>query len=217
MVTQNAWIAITVVVFVAGIGIGLAYVGGAHMMGMQNMMTQMHGSQSANGQMGGSGGMGGMMGGMGGSGGGHGSSDSSGGGHGSSGGMGGMMGGGGGPSRHGVFYGPGTLHQTCHMTGDMPPHYCEPYYKAMSSVMGVKISNVEPVNEKTLRVTLSELSVDKPGINKDITVNIGAGSLSGTEMVPGGWNGKTTVDVALDGMGNIYSHKSMHVHIFPSA
>ena len=52
---------------------------------------------------------------------------------------GGMMGSGG-PSRHGVFYGPGTVHQICHMKGDMPPHFCEPYYKAMSSVVGVKMS-----------------------------------------------------------------------------
>ena len=32
----------------------------------------------------------------------------------------GMSMGGGGPSRHGVFYGPGTVHQQCDMGGNMP-------------------------------------------------------------------------------------------------
>ena len=148
-----------------------------------------------------------QMGGMGSSGGGmsHGGDDSSG----------GMMGGGGGPSRHGVFYGPGTIHQQCHMSGDMPPHYCEPYYKAMSSVVGVKISSVEPVNEKTLQVKLKEIGIGGNGENENISVSIGAGDLVGTGIVNGGWSGTTTVDVPVKGMGHIYNHHSMHVHIFP--
>jgi len=144
--------------------------------------------------------MGGMMGG------GHGSS--------SDGSSGGMMGSGG-PSRHGVWYGPGTVHQQCHMKGDMPPHYCEPYYKVMSSVIGVRVSNVDPVNEKTLRVTLKELSVVNRGINERISVSVGAGDLVGTATVDGGWSGSTTVDVPVKGMGHIYQRGSMHVHIFP--
>ena len=151
--------------------------------------------------------MGGMMGGSSGGGMSHGGGDSS------SGGM--MMGGGGGPSRHGVFYGPGTVHQQCHMGGDMPPHYCEPYYKAMSSVVGVKISNVEPVNEKTMRITLKEVNVGGNGVSQKISVSTGAGDLVGTGIVEGGWSGTTTIDVPLKGMGHIYTHKSMHVHIFP--
>ena len=127
----------------------------------------------------------------------------------------GMMMGGGGPSRHGVFYGPGTVHQQCHMGGDMPPHYCEPYYKAMSSVVGVKISNVEPINEKMLRVTLTEVNVGGNGIDQTISVSAGAGDLAGTGIANGGWSGTTTVDVPLKGMGHIYKHKSMHIHIFP--
>jgi len=127
----------------------------------------------------------------------------------------GMSMGGGGPSRHGVFYGPGTVHQQCNMSGDMPPHYCEPYYKAISSVVGVKISNVEPVNEKTLRVTLKEVNVGGNGVNQKISVSTGAGDLAGTGIIEGGWSGTTTVDVPLKGMGHIYTHKSMHVHIFP--
>lgn len=126
---------------------------------------------------------------------------------------GGMMGGG--PSKHGVFYGPGTTHQQCHKGGDMPPHYCEPYYKVMSSVVGVKVSNVDPVDEKTLRVTLRELGVASTGINQKISISAGAGSLVGTAVIDGGWSGVTTVDVPLKGMGHIYTHKSMHVHIFP--
>ncbi|MGY5149865.1 MAG: hypothetical protein ACW9W3_07355 [Candidatus Nitrosopumilus sp. bin_68KS] len=129
----------------------------------------------------------------------------------SSGGM--MMGGG--PSKHGIWYGPGTVHQQCHKDGGMPPHYCEPYYKAMSSVVGVKVSNVDPVNEKTLKVTLKELSVAKSGVNQKISLSAGAGDLVGTAVVDGGWSGSTTVDVPLKGMGHIYNHGSMHVHIFP--
>ena len=203
MVTQNAWIAITISVFFAGLAIGLISIAGPfmtqgmHMQGMMQMASDMSASSSG-------GGMGGMS---------HGGSDSGGG----MGGMGGMMGGGGGPSRHGVFYSPGSVHQICHMKGDMPPHYCEPYYKAMSSVKGVKISNVEPLSDKQIRVTLLELSADKSGINSPISVNAGAGPLSGTAMVSGGWSDRTTVDLTLEGSSTIYAHKSMHVHIFPGS
>ena len=103
----------------------------------------------------------------------------------SSGGM--SMGGGGGPSRHGVFYGPGTVHQQCNMGGDMPPLYCEPYYKAMSSVVGVRITNVDPVNEKTLRITLKELNVESNGVNQKISVTAGSGDLVGSGIIDGGW------------------------------
>jgi hypothetical protein len=125
------------------------------------------------------------------------------------------MKGGGHPSKHGVFYAPGTTHQECHKGGDMPPHYCEPYYKAMSSVIGVKITNVDPVDEKTLRISLRELSVESPGIHQKISISAGVGDLIGTAIVDGGWSGTTTVDIPLKGMGHIYNHKSMHVHIFP--
>jgi hypothetical protein len=128
--------------------------------------------------------------------------------------MGGMMGGGG-PDGHGIWNAPGTVHQQCHMGVDMPPHYCEPYYKAMSSVIGVKISNVDPVDEKTLRVTLKEISIATPGINHKISVSAGTGDLVGTAVVNGGWSGTTTVDVPLKGMGHIYNHGSMPIHIFP--
>ncbi len=128
---------------------------------------------------------------------------------------GGMMMGSGGPSHHGIWYGPGTVHQQCHMGGDMPPHYCEPYYKAMSSVIGVRVTNVDPVDEKTLRVTLKEISVATPGVNQKITVSAGSGDLTGTGIVNGGWSGTTTIDVPLKGIGHIYNHGSMHVHIFP--
>ena len=122
---------------------------------------------------------------------------------------------GGGPSRHGIWYGPGTVHQQCQMGGDMPPRYCEPYYKAISSVVGVKISKVEPVNEKTLQVTLKEIGIGGNGINENISVSIGAGDLVGTGIVNAGWSGTTTIDVPVKGIGHIYNHKSMHVHIFP--
>ena len=42
-----------------------------------------------------------------------------------------------------------------------------------------------------------------------------AGDLVGTGIVNGGWSGTTTIDVPVKGMGHIYNHKSIHVHIFP--
>ena len=125
------------------------------------------------------------------------------------------MGGMGGPDGHGIWNAPGTTHEQCHAGMDMPPHYCEPYYKTMSSVVGVKISNVDPVDERTLRVTLKEISVATPGINNKISVSAGTGDLVGTAIVNGGWSGSTTVDIPLKGMGHIYNHASMSVHIFP--
>jgi hypothetical protein len=61
-------------------------------------------------------------------------------------------------------------------------------------------------------VTLREIGI---GVNENISVSIGAGDLVGTGIVNGGWSVTTTVDVPVKGMGHIYSHKSMHVHIFP--
>jgi len=46
-------------------------------------------------------------------------------------------------------------------------------------------------------------------------INYHSGDLVGAAVVDGGWSGTTTVDVPLNGMGHIYNHKSMHVHIFP--
>ncbi|MGB0028855.1 MAG: hypothetical protein WBP64_18665, partial [Nitrososphaeraceae archaeon] len=45
---------------------------------------------------------------------------------------------------------PGTLNQMCHMGNDMPAHYCEPSYHVMSSVQGVKVSAVSPLNNNSL-------------------------------------------------------------------
>jgi len=116
---------------------------------------------------------------------------------------------------HGIWYGPGTVHRQCNMGGNMPPHYCEPYYKVMSSVVGVQISNVDPIDQKTLKVTLKEISVVALGINQKISVSVGGGDLVGTSVVNGGWSGSTSVDVPLTGMGHIYNHGTMSVHIFP--
>jgi hypothetical protein len=110
---------------------------------------------------------------------------------------------------------PLALHQQCHDMGGMPPHYCEPYYNTMSSVVGVRISNVDPVDERTIRVTLKEISIATPGINQKISVSAGTGDLVGTAIINGGWSGTTTVDVPLKGMGHIYNHERMPVHIFP--
>ena len=53
---------------------------------------------------------------------------------------------------------PGAINEMCHTGGNMPPHYCEPSYQVMSSVKGVKITNVEIVNDTSIILTLSDLN-----------------------------------------------------------
>jgi len=60
------------------------------------------------------------------------------------------------------------------------------------------------------------LNIEKgAGVNQKISLSAGAGDLAGTAVVNGGWSGTTVVDVPLLGMGHIYNHESIHVHIFP--
>ncbi len=133
-----------------------------------------------------------------------------------SGGMSGMSGMGsmsGGQSRHGQFYSPGTVHQTCHQDSTMSPAYCEPYYQTMSSIPGVKITSIHPVDNNTLEVTLREISTAKNGIHQDTTLFVGNNFLSGNVNIPSGWEDKTTVKIPLSGMGIIYDYESMHAHL----
>ena len=139
-----------------------------------------------------------------------------------SGGMSGMSGMGGmsgmsGMSRHGNFFVPGSIHQLCHQDSTMSPAYCEPYYHVMSSIPGVRITNIDPIDNTTLEVTLTEISSAKNGIHQDVTLFVGNDFLFGSVNVPGGWNGKTTVNVPLSGMGIVYDFESMHAHLLASS
>ena len=134
-----------------------------------------------------------------------------------SGGMSGMSGmgsmSGGMQSRHGQFYSPGIVHQLCHQDSTMSPAYCEPYYQVVSSIPGVKITHIHPVDNTTLEVTLTEVNSAKNGIDQDATIFVGNDFLSGNADILGGWSGKTTVNVNLQGMGIIYDYESMHAHL----
>ncbi len=131
------------------------------------------------------------------------------------GGMGGMagMGGMGGGMR--AQHAPGSVEQKCHEPGDMPPHYCEPSYKVMSSAKGIRVSVVSPAADNAIMVTLQELNRMSPGVDHPVVVAAGTGDLAGAVVVQGGWKGTTSVEVPLVGNDSIYSHESMHVHVFP--
>ena len=95
----------------------------------------------------------------------------------------------------------------------MSPAYCEPYYQTMSSIPGVKITSVHPVDNTTLEVTLAEIGSAKNGIHQDTNIFVGSDFLSGNVNVQSGWEGKTIVKVPLSGMGIIYDYESMHAHL----
>jgi hypothetical protein len=120
---------------------------------------------------------------------------SSGMGGGSSGMGGGSSGMGGGPSGmggggHGMMMMnvPGMVQQMCHMGKDMPPLYCEPNYKVMSSVKGLKISNVNPINDNELQVVINSInSVSNATTTttgqQNIVVVGGGGDLAGSTVL----------------------------------
>ena len=170
------------------------------------------GSSGMGGGMdGGSSGMGGGMdGGSSGMGGGMSDDD----GHGSSG-----MGGGG----HGMMMMnvPGFVQQMCHMGKDMPPLYCEPNYKVMSSVKGLKISNVNPINDNELQVVINSInSVSNATTTttgqQNIVVVGGGGDLAGSTVLDiTGGSQKITTELKLIGSGSIYNLEHIHLHLFP--
>ena len=154
---------------------------------------------------GGSSGMGGGMGG-GSSGMGDGSSGMGGGGH-------GMM----------MMNVPGFVQQMCHMGKDMPPLYCEPNYKVMSSVKGLKISNVNPINDNELQVVINSINsvsnatttTTTPG-QQNIVVVGGGGDLAGSTVLDiSGGSQKITTELKLIGSGSIYNLEHIHLHLFP--
>ena len=181
---MNRYILIAVIAGIFGVGI-LVGAYGNYLMQMNHMQTMMSG-------MGGMSGMGSMSGGMGGMSG-----------------MGSMSG----MSRHGAFLVPGSVHQLCHQDSTMSPAYCEPHYQVMSSIPGVRISHIHPVDNTTLEVTLTTTNSAKSTINQGTTVFVGNDYLFGSANVPSGWKDKTTVNVPLKGMGIVYDYESMHGHL----
>ena len=152
----------------------------------QNMtnMTNMIGM--GGGQMGGMGG--GQMGGMGG------------------GQMGGMMG--------DLGNQPGTVNEICHMGNDMPPHYCEPSYHVMSSVLGVRVSDVSLIGNQEIMVSLQELNTLSNGTRHGIVIVGGGGDLAGATLVNAGWKDNTTASLRFVGTGSVYNLSGLHLHLF---
>ena len=126
-------------------------------------------------------------------------------------GMSGMSGG----MEHGADHTPGMTNEMCNMGEDMPPHYCEPSYQVMSSVKGVKISDVAILNDTSVMVTVGELNPMSNNTVEDIVVVGGGGDLAGSTILEGNWKQNTTSTLNLVGTGSVYSTDKLTVHIFP--
>ena len=127
-------------------------------------------------------------------------------------GMSGMKGGEGG---HGMEM-PGMVQQKCHMGTDMPPHYCEPNYAVMSSMKGLKISNVNPISDNELQVVINNMNaVSNATDQQNIVVVGGGGDLAGSTVLDIAGLQKITTELKLIGSGSIYSLGKIHLHLFP--
>jgi hypothetical protein len=110
---------------------------------------------------------------------------------------------------------PGMIKEMCHMGEDMPPHYCEPSYQVMSSVKGIKVSDVAIVNDTSLIVTVSEFNPVSNSTVGDIAIVGGGGNLAGSTLLEGNWKQNTTSTLNLVGTGSAYSTNKLTVHLFP--
>jgi hypothetical protein len=113
---------------------------------------------------------------------------------------------------------PGAVHQMCHMGKDMPPTYCEPSYTVMSSVKGLKISNVNPINDNELEVVIENMNrlSNATTMYQQTIVVVGGGSdLAGSTVLDIGDSQKTTTKLKLIGSGSIYNIEKIHVHLLP--
>ena len=124
-----------------------------------------------------------------------------------------MMGG----SGHGSKI-PGMVQQVCHSGNGMVPHYCEPTYKVMSSVKGLKILDVDPISDNQLQVVVSYFNNISNTLanNPNIVVVGGGGDLAGSTIisVEPSSNQKITAELNLVGGGSIYNIEKIHVHLF---
>jgi plastocyanin len=110
---------------------------------------------------------------------------------------------------------PDMVKEMCNMGEDMPPHYCEPSYQVMSSVKGVKVSDVAIINDTSLIVTVSELSPMFNSTVGDIVIVGGGGGLAGSTLLEGNWKQNATSTLTLVGTGSVYSTDKLTVHLFP--
>jgi hypothetical protein len=114
---------------------------------------------------------------------------------------------------------PGFVQQICNIGKDMPPHYCEPNYNVMSSVKGLKISNVNPINDNELQVVISNMnSVSNATTTtgqQNIVVVGGGGDLAGSTVIDISVSQKITTELKLIGSGSIYNLEKIHLHLFP--
>lgn len=106
-----------------------------------------------------------------------------------------------------------AVQQVCKPASGMPPHYCEPTYKTMSSVSGIKISKVEPVSDTEVKAIIREVSGSK--VPQKLVLVGGSGYLSGATLIEGGWDKTEVVHLKFDGKGTIYDFTEMHLHLFP--
>jgi hypothetical protein len=110
---------------------------------------------------------------------------------------------------------PGMIKEMCHMGEDMPPHYCEPSYQVMSSVKGVKISDVAIVNDTSVMVTIKELNPMSNNTVGDIVIVGGGGELAGSTLLEGNWKQNITSTLNFVGSGSVYSTNKLTTHLFP--
>ena len=195
-------------------GMGSGQMGGMGSGQMGGMGSGQMGGMGS-GQMGGMGS--GQMGGMGsGQMGGMGSGQMGGMGSGQMGGMGsGQMGGMGSGQMGGMGNQPGTVHEICHMGNDMPPHYCEPSYHVMSSVLGIRVSDVSLIGNQEIMVTLQEWNNVPNGTRQGIVIVGGGGDLAGATLVNASWKDNTTASLRFVGTGSVYNLSGLHLHLFP--
>jgi hypothetical protein len=138
----------------------------------------------------------------------------------------GMDGGGssgmGGGAGHGMMMNvPGMVQQICHAGKDMPPSYCEPNYQVMSSVKGLKISSVNPINDNELQVVIENINSMSNTTTtmgqQNIVVAGGGGDLAGSTVldIAGGGSQKITTELKLIGSGSIYNLEKVTLHLLP--
>jgi len=122
--------------------------------------------------------------------------------------------GGGGHGKHGDV--PGMVEQVCREGGGMPPKYCAPSFKVMSSVPGLQIADAGPVGDRVLWVKLGDLGAQQGApFPRSVVIVGGGGELAGATVVNGGWQQQTTVRLALEGSDTLYGTRSIHLHAFP--
>lgn len=109
----------------------------------------------------------------------------------------------------------GSVQEMCHPVGDMPPHYCEPTYKTMSSVRGIRIATVDAVSDNEVVVSVKQIGTSASPVAQKLVLVGGGGNLAGATVIDGGWSKSTVAHLKLDGFGTIYDHGGMSVHIFP--